>query len=90
MYDAVQERMAAYEQEMLRKLGEMEREQHHEQPVPPLAKWLGLYEESAGAEALVATGAEFYETQHRKQQVIHLKRKAAQLGLEIIEVAAAA
>jgi ABC-type uncharacterized transport system substrate-binding protein len=25
-----------------------------------------------------------------KQQVIHLKRKAAQLGLEIIEVAAAA
>ncbi len=26
----------------------------------------------------------------RKQQVIHLKRKAAQLGLEIIEVAAAA
>jgi integrase/recombinase XerD len=31
-----------------------------------------------------------YETQHRKQQVIHLKRKAAQLGLQIIEVAAAA
>jgi hypothetical protein len=29
-------------------------------------------------------------TQHRKQQVIHLKRKAAQLGLQIIEVAAAA
>ena len=35
----------------------------------------------------VDQGAEFYETQHRKQQVIHLKRKAAQLGLEIIEVA---
>jgi hypothetical protein len=31
-----------------------------------------------------------YETQHRKQPVIHLKRKAAQLGLQIIEVAAAA
>jgi hypothetical protein len=38
----------------------------------------------------VNQGAEFYETQHRKQQVIHLKRKAAQLGLQIIEVAAAA
>jgi transposase len=35
-------------------------------------------------------GAGFYETQHRKQRVIHLKRKAAQLGLQIIEVAAAA
>src|SRR6201997_2621694 len=38
----------------------------------------------------VDQGPEFYETQHRKQQVIHLKRKAAQLGLQIIEVAAAA
>jgi transposase len=38
----------------------------------------------------VNQGAEFYETQHRKQQVIHLKRKAAQLGLQIIEVADAA
>lgn len=38
----------------------------------------------------VDQGAEFYEAQHRKQQVIHLKRKAAQLGLEIIDVAAAA
>lgn len=38
----------------------------------------------------VDQGAEFYETQHRKQQVIHLKRKAAQLGLQIVEVAAAA
>ena len=37
----------------------------------------------------VDKGAELYEAQHRKQQVIHLKRKAAQLGLEIIEVAAA-
>src|SRR4029077_19217668 len=38
----------------------------------------------------VDKGAEFYEAQHRKQQVIHLKRKAAQLGFEIIEVADAA
>jgi hypothetical protein len=38
----------------------------------------------------VDRGAELYESQHRKQQVIHLKRKAAQLGLEIIEVADAA
>jgi hypothetical protein len=38
----------------------------------------------------VNQGAEFYEARHRKQQIIHLKRKAAQLGLEIIEVAAAA
>ena len=37
----------------------------------------------------VNQGAEFYEAQHRKQQVIHLKRKAAQLGLQVIEVAAA-
>jgi transposase len=35
-------------------------------------------------------GAQFYDAQHRKQQVIHLKRKAAQLGLQIIEVAPAA
>jgi hypothetical protein len=33
----------------------------------------------------VNQGAEFYEAQHRKQQIIHLKRKAAQLGLEIIK-----
>jgi transposase len=38
----------------------------------------------------VDQGAELYEAQHRKQQVIHLKRKAAQLGFEIIEVADAA
>src|SRR4029077_787202 len=38
----------------------------------------------------VDKGAELYEAQHRKQQVIHLKRKAAQLGFEIIEVADAA
>jgi transposase len=38
----------------------------------------------------VDQGAECYDAQYRKQQVIHLKRKAAQLGLQIIEVAAAA
>jgi len=36
MYDAVQERIAAYEQEILRKLGEMEREEPHEPTAPPL------------------------------------------------------
>lgn len=35
-------------------------------------------------------GAQLYETQYRKQQVIHPKRKAAQLGLQTIEGAAAA
>jgi len=35
-------------------------------------------------------GAELYDAQYRKQQVIHLKRKAAQLGFQIIEVAPAA
>jgi hypothetical protein len=37
-------------------------------------------------------GAQLYDAQYRKQQVIHLKRKAAQLaklGLQIIEVAPA-
>ena len=38
----------------------------------------------------VDQGAECYDAQYRKQQVIHLKRKAAQLGLQIIEPAAAA
>jgi hypothetical protein len=38
----------------------------------------------------VNQGAEFYEAQYRKQQVVHLKRKAAQLGFQITEVAAAA
>ena len=32
-------------------------------------------------------GAEFYEAQYRKQQVSYLKRRAAQLGLQIIEAA---
>lgn len=36
MYDAVQERIAAYEEEILRKLGEMEREEHRSQIAPPL------------------------------------------------------
>jgi hypothetical protein len=36
MYDAVQERIAAYEQEILRKLGEMEREEQRGQTAPPL------------------------------------------------------
>src|SRR5215470_15381625 len=36
MYDAVQERIAAYEQEILRKLGDMEREQQRGQTAPPL------------------------------------------------------
>jgi len=35
-------------------------------------------------------GAQLYDAQYRKQQVIHLKRKAAQLGLQIIEPVAAA
>jgi hypothetical protein len=38
----------------------------------------------------VDQGAQCYDAQYRKQQVIHLKRKAAELGLQIIEVAAAA
>jgi transposase len=37
----------------------------------------------------VDKGAEFYEAQHRKQQVNYLKWKAANLGLQIIEVPAA-
>jgi len=36
MYDAVQERIAAYEKEILRKLGEMERDEHRGQTAPPL------------------------------------------------------
>lgn len=36
MYDAVQERIAAYEQEILRKLAEMEREERRGQTAPPL------------------------------------------------------
>jgi len=36
MYDAVEERIAAYEKEILRKLGEMERQEHRSQIAPPL------------------------------------------------------
>lgn len=36
MYDAITERIAAYEKEIQRKLGEMEREQRHGTPAPPL------------------------------------------------------
>jgi transposase len=34
-------------------------------------------------------GAAFYETQHRKLQIDHLKRKAARLGFRIVEATAA-
>ena len=34
-------------------------------------------------------GADFYETQHRKLQINYLKRKAANLGFQIIEAPAA-
>ena len=37
----------------------------------------------------VDQGAEFYEAQYRKQQVSYLKRKAAKLGLQVIETVAA-
>jgi transposase len=37
----------------------------------------------------VDRGAEFYEAQHRKLQINHLKRKAAQLGFQITEITAA-
>jgi len=37
----------------------------------------------------VDQGAEFYEAQHRKLQISHLKRKASQLGFQIIEASAA-
>jgi transposase len=37
----------------------------------------------------VDQGAEFYEAQHRKQQISHLKWKAAKLGFQIVEAAAA-
>ena len=36
MYDAVQERIAAYEKEIVRKLGEMERDEQRGQTAPPL------------------------------------------------------
>jgi transposase len=36
MYDAVQERIAAYEQEILQRLGEMERDEQRGQTAPPL------------------------------------------------------
>ncbi len=34
-------------------------------------------------------GAEFYEAQHRKRQISHLKWKAAKLGFQIIDAPAA-
>jgi transposase len=37
----------------------------------------------------VDQGAEFYEAQHRKRQINHLKWKAAKLGFQIVEAAAA-
>jgi transposase len=38
----------------------------------------------------VDQGAELYEAQYRKQQVSYLKRRVAQLGLQIIEATVAA
>jgi hypothetical protein len=34
-------------------------------------------------------GVKLYDAQYRKQQVNHLKRKAAKLGLQVIEALAA-
>ena len=34
-------------------------------------------------------GAQFYEAQHRKSQINHLRRKAAQLGFQVVEAASA-
>jgi outer membrane protease len=37
----------------------------------------------------VDQGAEFYEAQHGKRQISHLRWKAAKLGFQIVEAAAA-
>ncbi|HWO36408.1 MAG TPA: hypothetical protein VNO32_47070 [Candidatus Acidoferrum sp.] len=37
----------------------------------------------------VDQGAEFYEAQHRRLQIKHLKTKAAKLGFQLIQVPAA-
>ena len=37
----------------------------------------------------VDQGAEFYEVQHRKLQIKHLKSKAAKLGFQIVQAPAA-
>jgi hypothetical protein len=37
----------------------------------------------------VDQGADFYDAQHRKLQINYLKRKAANLGFQIIEAPAA-
>jgi hypothetical protein len=37
----------------------------------------------------VDQGAELYEAQHRTRQISHPKRKASQLGFQIIEASAA-
>jgi transposase len=39
--------------------------------------------------AFLDRGAEFYESQHRKLQIDYLRRKAANLGFQIIEASAA-
>jgi len=39
--------------------------------------------------AFLDRGAEFYESQHRKLQINYLRRKAANLGFQIIEASAA-
>jgi hypothetical protein len=36
----------------------------------------------------VDKGAEIYEAQHRNRQIHSLKRKAAQLGFQVVEIAA--
>jgi DhnA family fructose-bisphosphate aldolase class Ia len=38
---------------------------------------------------VIDRGAEFYNAQHRKPQINYLKRKAANLGFQIIEAPAA-
>ena len=39
--------------------------------------------------AYIDKGMEVYEEQNRKRQIIYLKRKASELGFQIVEAAAA-
>jgi len=78
MDDAVQERMAAYDKEILRRLGEMEREEQRGQTAPPL-------ENSNKAKAIKKRGQEVKRQALYRMSGVDLTHIDA-IGVETVEV----
>ena len=78
MYDAVQERIAAYEQEILRQLGEMEEPGQGEETAPPLSN-------ANKAKAIKTRGQEVRQQALYRMSGVDITQIDA-IGVETVEV----